>query len=255
MISKIYRIPGRSIVSRSLITTQQSVTTNRFYSSYRNNDPNSNGSSSNSSNKDNDQTNQVPTTQQQKQPTEQDAVVREQLSFMPVVNMPEAEFAHNAFFSLHRPLLGLSSDEERPFFTSTTTSRQHQHQHGPNKIQKMLGLEQPKDEEAAFNAEDEELSQYLMNLRPFEPPQTFDGKDSTTSTNNMSAEDDETVVTLSFDDGHSAYDEIEAIHMDQSMPIFYMPDSDEVVDYLTAMQDKIQQRQQREKKNHVDTTI
>lgn len=29
-------------------------------------------------------------------------------SFMPVVNIPVAEFAHNAFYSLHRPLLGLS---------------------------------------------------------------------------------------------------------------------------------------------------
>ena len=88
-----------------------------------------------------------------------------------------------------------------------------------------------------------------MNLRPFEPPQSFDGKDSTTSTNNLSTdEEDETVVTLSFEDGHSAYDEIEAIHMDQSMPIFHMPDSDEVVDYLTAMQDKIRQRQQQEAK-------
>lgn len=29
-------------------------------------------------------------------------------SFMPVVNIPVTEFAHNAFYSLHRPLLGLS---------------------------------------------------------------------------------------------------------------------------------------------------
>ncbi|KAI9257140.1 hypothetical protein BDA99DRAFT_131698 [Phascolomyces articulosus] len=151
MISTICRIPGRTI-TRSLITTQA---TSRFYSSsYRDNDRNSNGSSNSSNNKDNDQTNQVPTTQQQQQQQqsrEQDEVVREQLSFMPVVNMPEAEFAHNAFFSLHRPLLGLSADEERPFFTSTTASRQHHHQ-GPNKIQKMLGIEQPKDEEGAFSA-------------------------------------------------------------------------------------------------------
>lgn len=34
-------------------------------------------------------------------------------SFMPVVNIPEAELAHNAFYSLHRPLLGLSIP--RPF--------------------------------------------------------------------------------------------------------------------------------------------
>lgn len=34
-------------------------------------------------------------------------------SFMPVVNIPVAELAHNAFYSLHRPLLGLSIP--RPF--------------------------------------------------------------------------------------------------------------------------------------------
>lgn len=34
-------------------------------------------------------------------------------SFMPVVNIPVAELAHNAFYSLHRPLLGLSTP--RPF--------------------------------------------------------------------------------------------------------------------------------------------
>lgn len=32
-------------------------------------------------------------------------------SFMPVINIPESELAHNAFYSLHRPLLGLSIPE------------------------------------------------------------------------------------------------------------------------------------------------
>lgn len=34
-------------------------------------------------------------------------------SFMPVVNIPLTELAHNAFYSLHRPLLGLSTP--KPF--------------------------------------------------------------------------------------------------------------------------------------------
>jgi hypothetical protein len=38
------------------------------------------------------------------------------IPFMPVINIPETEFAHNAFFSLHRPLLGLSDEDEKPFF-------------------------------------------------------------------------------------------------------------------------------------------
>jgi hypothetical protein len=32
-------------------------------------------------------------------------------SFMPVINIPVTELAHNAFYSLHRPLLGLSIPE------------------------------------------------------------------------------------------------------------------------------------------------
>lgn len=40
------------------------------------------------------------------------------IPFMPVINIPETEFAHNAFFSLHRPLLGLSDEDEKPFFNN-----------------------------------------------------------------------------------------------------------------------------------------
>lgn len=39
------------------------------------------------------------------------------IPFMPVINIPETEFAHNAFFSLYRPLLGLSDEDETPFFS------------------------------------------------------------------------------------------------------------------------------------------
>lgn len=40
------------------------------------------------------------------------------LAFMPVINIPETEFAHHTFFSLDRPLLGLSDEEEKPFFSN-----------------------------------------------------------------------------------------------------------------------------------------
>jgi hypothetical protein len=43
------------------------------------------------------------------------------LSFMPVINIPQTEFAHNAFFSLHRPLLGLADEDEKPFFSNKPT--------------------------------------------------------------------------------------------------------------------------------------
>jgi hypothetical protein len=41
------------------------------------------------------------------------------LPFMPVIHIPQTEFAHNAFFSLHRPLLGLEDDKmDKPFFSN-----------------------------------------------------------------------------------------------------------------------------------------
>jgi hypothetical protein len=42
-------------------------------------------------------------------------------SFMPVVNIPVTELAHNAFYSLHRPLLGLSTP--RPFLAGGFVGR------------------------------------------------------------------------------------------------------------------------------------
>lgn len=39
------------------------------------------------------------------------------IPFMPVINIPETEFAHHSFFSLYRPLLGLSDKDETPFFS------------------------------------------------------------------------------------------------------------------------------------------
>lgn len=42
----------------------------------------------------------------------------DKIPFMPVINIPETEFAHNAFFSLYRPLLGLSDKDEKPFFSN-----------------------------------------------------------------------------------------------------------------------------------------
>jgi hypothetical protein len=37
------------------------------------------------------------------------------LPFVPVINIPEQELAHTAFFALHRPLLGLAN-EDKPYF-------------------------------------------------------------------------------------------------------------------------------------------
>ena len=67
---------------------------------------------------------------------------------------------------------------------------------------------------------DEALAQYMMQLKPFEPPQQ-DGE--------YPGE-----MEVRFD---------EALHIDQHLPTYYMPESDQVVDYLTAMQEKLEQQQ------------
>lgn len=68
----------------------------------------SSSSSYNDNNEDKDKKQQITKSTTQKKNHAPDIP-----SFMPVVNIPVAELAHNAFFSLHRPLLGLSTP--RPF--------------------------------------------------------------------------------------------------------------------------------------------
>lgn len=61
-----------------------------------------------------------------KEQEEKTAKSIDKVSFMPVINIPEKELAHNAFFSLHRPLLGLSSTNKRPFFSTTSVEEQQE---------------------------------------------------------------------------------------------------------------------------------
>lgn len=70
------------------------------------------GSSSSSCN-DNSKDNKDKKQQMTKSTTQKKTRAPDIPSFMPVVNIPVAELAHNAFYSLHRPLLGLSTP--RPF--------------------------------------------------------------------------------------------------------------------------------------------
>lgn len=133
---------------RILPTRHQAIlaTTRRFYSSSyhgRSNDGSSSSSSSSNNNSKSEQEQEIPPTDKsnvQQHETEQQKSQQQHLSFMPVINMPESEFAHNAFFSLHRPLLGLSSSEERPFFSTRN------HPSPPNAaIREMLGITEPQD--------------------------------------------------------------------------------------------------------------
>ncbi|KAL9558011.1 hypothetical protein MBANPS3_001111 [Mucor bainieri] len=117
-------------------------------------------------------------------------------SFMPVVNIPVAELAHNAFYSLHRPLLGLSTP--RPFLAGD-----------------MVG--QIKKEEHS-NESEEALLQYMMSLRPFEPP----GLDDAIK------EEQEKCSTTTL-----------TVEVDPSYFLNHNNNHDEIADYLTAMQEKL----------------
>ncbi|CEI86037.1 hypothetical protein RMCBS344292_00483 [Rhizopus microsporus] len=68
------------------------------------------------------------------------------ISFMPVVNIPMTELAFNAFYSLHRPLLGLSIP--RPFMAGNMVGQ--------------ITKEEDNPEEALMN--------YMATLKPFHPP-------------------------------------------------------------------------------------
>lgn len=112
-------------------------------------------------------------------------------SFMPVVNIPEAELAHNAFYSLHRPLLGLSIP--RPFLVGGIVG-------------------QIKEDN---NDSEEALLQYMTTLKPFEPPAL-----------NTPKEEKSTTTTLT-------------VEVDPSYFMNHNNNHDEIADYLTAMQEKL----------------
>lgn len=95
----------KTILSRSahnkgsLLKAHATSQQKRFYSSFNDNNKDGNDKSVKS--------------KMQQQPSKKNCTPPDIPSFMPVVNIPEAELAHNAFYSLHRPLLGLSIP--RPF--------------------------------------------------------------------------------------------------------------------------------------------
>ncbi|KAI9316243.1 hypothetical protein BX666DRAFT_219487 [Dichotomocladium elegans] len=191
-------------VKRSFSATQR-VQYRCYSSSYhgRSSSNNNSSSSSSSSNSNNNRKSEEPDSELPPADTpnvqRQHPLPAQPLTFMPVVNMPESEFAHNAFFSLHRPLLGLSSSDERPFFST----RNHPQMTHNETIRDILGIPHPHD------IDNTGLDNDMDELLP------------------SSADD----LEVRLDAG--------AMHLDPSLPMYYMPESDQVVDYLTAMQDKL----------------
>ncbi|KAI8341657.1 hypothetical protein BC941DRAFT_509761 [Chlamydoabsidia padenii] len=123
------------------------------------------------------------------------------VSFMPVIHIPQTEFAHNAFFSLYRPLLGLENDTiDKPFFS-----------------------DQPDKDHVDV---DEQISNYMMTLRPFEVP-------APPTMNQVNQQDVKAKGPMQQQQDEEDY------YMDYSLPMYYMPDSDDIVDYLTTMQHQL----------------
>ncbi|KAF1805672.1 hypothetical protein FB192DRAFT_1276178 [Mucor lusitanicus] len=137
------------------------------------------------------------------------------IPFMPVINIPETEFAHHSFFSLHRPLLGLSDDDEKPFFNSKSTEEQDQ--------EKL----------------DDVLASYMMNLQPFVEPaapgaELIDQQTSQTQSVQVKVEDEQQLergVSFKIIESEEYLDDFIS-----SLPMYHMPASGDVLDYLTSVE-------------------
>ncbi|KAI8065283.1 hypothetical protein BC940DRAFT_334944 [Gongronella butleri] len=143
------------------------------------------------------------------------------IAFMPVINIPQTEFLYNAFFSLNRPLLGLQDDSEKPFFASAT----HTEDDDP----------------------DEDLNTYLSALQHFEPPLTPEEQRQQEAVETAKQQDghDDVFGSISGTSTTATVSMQEEFYMEQTLPMYYMPDSDEIVDYLTTVQQKILLQQDR----------
>ncbi|CAO3677885.1 unnamed protein product [Umbelopsis ramanniana] len=124
------------------------------------------------------------------------------LPFVPVINIPEQELAHTAFFALHRPLLGLAN-EDVPYFG---------HQPYP----------------PGENDVEEDLSRFMMNMRPFGSPET-------------NVEDDDTTFTVTLNPSKpspfpATNDLVTPTH---ELETHVMPGADQIVDYLNMIQEKM----------------
>lgn len=81
---------------------------------------------------------------------------------------------------------------------------------------------------------DEELASYMMHLRPFEAPDA----PGTTKLDQENSTQDRDYTMVTFSTGDSMLPE-EEYYMEQTLPMFYMPDSDEIVEYLATMQEQL----------------
>ncbi|KAG1380450.1 hypothetical protein G6F61_004051 [Rhizopus arrhizus] len=144
-----------------------------------------------------------------KEQEEKTAKSIDKVSFMPVINIPEKELAHNAFFSLHRPLLGLSSTNKRPFFSTTSVEEQ---------------------QEAEM---DELLIQYMSTVEHFVgPPPPGNSEEE----NGMNLENYEEILEKNEMLNERSFDIETQEILPSSLPIFRMPESGDIIDFLSTME-------------------
>ncbi|KAG1525367.1 hypothetical protein G6F52_003392 [Rhizopus delemar] len=146
-----------------------------------------------------------------KEQEEKTAKSIDKVSFMPVINIPEKELAHNAFFSLHRPLLGLSSTNKRPFFSTTSVEEQ---------------------QEAEM---DELLIQYMSTVEHFVGPPP---PGSSEELNVMNLENYEEILEKNemLKENERSFDIETQEILPSSLPIFRMPESGDIIDFLSTME-------------------
>jgi hypothetical protein len=113
----IARTSLKTICARS--TLNRVTCTKRFSSSIKNNNNDKDNVKELSASTQQQQEQQKELTNSSSQTAAAAAPDNNATSFMPVVNIPVAELAHSAFYSLHRPLLGLSSP--KPFLVADSS--------------------------------------------------------------------------------------------------------------------------------------
>ncbi|KAI8992082.1 hypothetical protein BDF20DRAFT_909766 [Mycotypha africana] len=139
----------------------------------------------------------------------------EKLPFVPVINIPKTEFAYHSFFSLHRPFFGLADDSDRPFFSNRTI------------------------EEEAQDKFDDALADCMKDLQPFVPPEDMKYKASSEQmkmNHNDKFDFGEDIDDAIHDEDLLFYSEF---NRKSSLPIHHMPDSSEVIDFLSDVESKM----------------
>ncbi|GAB5591460.1 hypothetical protein Unana1_06360 [Umbelopsis nana] len=125
------------------------------------------------------------------------------LPFVPVINIPEQELAHTAFFALHRPLLGLAN-EDVPYFGH-----------------------QPYGHHETEADDVEDLSRFMSNTQPFGAADTtVDDDDSNSFTVTLNPSKPSPATTNLVTPAHQ-------------LEMHVMPSADQIIDYLNMVQEKM----------------